>query len=103
GIQMTVLLINNDGGGIFSFLPQSKEEKHFEALFGTPLGIDFVHAVNMFDGAYEKVTDAEQLARAYEASLNQEGLTVLEVQTDRGENVRWHRALWDEIMKRVEK
>src|SRR5699024_4808791 len=103
GIQMTVLLINNDGGGIFSFLPQSKEEKHFEALFGTPLGIDFVHAVKMFGGVYEQVTDAEQLATAYEASLKQEALTVIEVQTEREENVRWHRALWDEIMKQVEK
>lgn len=102
GIQMTILLINNDGGGIFSFLPQSKEEKHFEALFGTPLGIDFVHAVKMFGGVYEKVTDAEQLISAYEASLRTEGLTVLEVETDREENVHWHRALWDEIMKQVQ-
>src|SRR5699024_6861786 len=35
-LDITIILINNNGGGIFSFLPQAKEAKHFEALFGTP-------------------------------------------------------------------
>src|SRR5699024_8097618 len=34
-LRMTIVLINNNGGGIFSFLPQAKEEKYFEHLFGT--------------------------------------------------------------------
>src|SRR5699024_1911653 len=38
---ITILLINNNGGGIFSFLPQAKEDAYFEHLFGTPLDIDF--------------------------------------------------------------
>ncbi|WP_337970539.1 thiamine pyrophosphate-dependent enzyme, partial [Virgibacillus salexigens] len=41
GISATVLLMNNNGGGIFSFLPQANDKRHFEALFGTPLNIDF--------------------------------------------------------------
>src|SRR5690606_10010256 len=40
-LPITIVLLNNNGGGIFSFLPQAKEEKHFEHLFGTPLDIDF--------------------------------------------------------------
>ena len=38
GIPLTVILVNNDGGGIFSFLPQASEKTHFEDLFGTPTG-----------------------------------------------------------------
>jgi 2-succinyl-5-enolpyruvyl-6-hydroxy-3-cyclohexene-1-carboxylate synthase len=40
-IPLTVVLVNNDGGGIFSFLPQSAEERYFELLFGTPTGLEF--------------------------------------------------------------
>jgi len=40
-ININIILVNNNGGGIFSFLPQSEHPKHFELLFGTPLGIDF--------------------------------------------------------------
>ncbi|KPV48182.1 2-succinyl-5-enolpyruvyl-6-hydroxy-3-cyclohexene-1-carboxylate synthase, partial [Kouleothrix aurantiaca] len=39
-IDATIVLLNNDGGGIFSFLPQAADPEHFEALFGTPTGLD---------------------------------------------------------------
>src|SRR5699024_9015615 len=50
--NLTVLLINNDGGGIFSFLPQAKNGKYFEELFGTPLGIEFKQGIEMYGGTY---------------------------------------------------
>ncbi|WP_316252496.1 2-succinyl-5-enolpyruvyl-6-hydroxy-3-cyclohexene-1-carboxylic-acid synthase [Bacillus aquiflavi] len=40
-INIKIILINNNGGGIFSFLPQSKHAANFEKLFGTPLNLDF--------------------------------------------------------------
>ena len=40
-LNLTIILINNDGGGIFSFLPQAAYPEHFEQLFGTPTGLDF--------------------------------------------------------------
>ena len=42
-LNITILLINNNGGGIFSFLPQASHPNHFEKLFGTPLDLDFSH------------------------------------------------------------
>lgn len=103
GLQLTVLLINNDGGGIFSFLPQAKEEKHFEHLFGTPLAIDFRKAVDLYDGHYELVSEVSAYEQVLQQSFNKEGLTVVEVQTDRTENVAWHRKLWGEISDRLQK
>ena len=38
GLDATIIVLNNDGGGIFSFLPQAEQEEHFETLFGTPHG-----------------------------------------------------------------
>lgn len=54
GLNITILVVNNNGGGIFSFLPQVNHQDHFETLFGTPLDIDFQHAVNMYGGTYHQ-------------------------------------------------
>lgn len=101
-IDITIVVINNNGGGIFSFLPQSKEEKHFETLFGTPLHIDFSYAVNMYEGIYSIVEDVDAFIQQYEQSLQMNGLSVIEVQTDRAENVAWHRDIWGKIVQKVE-
>src|SRR5215469_3795203 len=54
-LNLTVVLINNDGGGIFSFLPQAAYPEHFEQLFGTPTGLDFRLAVQMFGGQFQRI------------------------------------------------
>lgn len=102
-LPITIVLINNNGGGIFSFLPQATDEKHFEHLFGTPLNVDFKHAVTMFNGYYDLVTNEPELLSALEASYEREQFSVIEVQTDRNENVIWHRELWNKISKRLER
>ena len=48
GLDATIVLLNNDGGGIFSFLPQAAVPDHFEELFGTPTGLDFRHAAALY-------------------------------------------------------
>lgn len=100
-IRLTILLINNNGGGIFSFLPQANEKKHFEALFGTPLNIDFEKAVSMYGGSYELVLNHASLEAALQKAYKISGLSVIEVQTDRAENVAWHRELFGKIEQRL--
>ena len=55
GIDIKIIVVNNNGGGIFSFLPQSEHPKNFELLFGTPLDLEFEHAVQMFNGNFTKI------------------------------------------------
>lgn len=100
-INLTIVLINNNGGGIFSFLPQAKEEKHFEALFGTPLDIDFKHAIKMYGGNYRLVKNREDYLESLNQAYEQQGLQIIEVQTDRTDNVAWHRMLFKNIEKRL--
>ena len=100
-LDITILLINNNGGGIFSFLPQVKEEKHFEALFGTPLDISFEKAISMYEGNYKLVSTKQALHDALASAYKKGGLSVIEVQTDRSENVVWHKELWSNIEQRV--
>src|SRR5690625_7362732 len=87
-LDITILLMNNNGGGIFSFLPQAKEAKHFEALFGTPLHIDFKHAAEMYGATYYNVQDKEELSQVTAQTNNQPGIKIIEVKTDQNKNVQ---------------
>ncbi|MEE6130616.1 2-succinyl-5-enolpyruvyl-6-hydroxy-3-cyclohexene-1-carboxylic-acid synthase [Priestia sp. GS2] len=96
-LNLTVVLINNDGGGIFSFLPQSKEEKHFEFLFGTPTGLQFEHAANLYAGTFSRAYTAGEFHDALKASFKEGGLHIVEVPTVRTENVEMHREIWNNV------
>jgi 2-succinyl-5-enolpyruvyl-6-hydroxy-3-cyclohexene-1-carboxylate synthase len=98
-LNLTIVLINNDGGGIFSFLPQAAYPEHFEQLFGTPTGLDFRLAVQMYGGQYQKVAGWEQFRKLVSQGLNSGGLHVIEVPTERASNVTMHRQLWGVIGK----
>ena len=99
GIHATIILLNNDGGGIFSFLPQASETDQFEQLFGTPTGLDFRPVVEMYGGRFVRPATWAAFRAAVGASLAGSGLTVIEVRTDRNENVAAHRALWPAVGK----
>jgi len=97
GLAATIVLVNNDGGGIFSFLPQATAARpdaglpeHFEELFGTPHGIDLGPLVAAL-GAEHRAVGAGELRSALAASLGAPGVRVLEVRTDRARNVSAHR------------
>jgi 2-succinyl-5-enolpyruvyl-6-hydroxy-3-cyclohexene-1-carboxylate synthase len=100
-LNSTIVLINNDGGGIFSFLPQSQEEKHFETLFGTPIGLDYEHVVKMYGGKFTSVENWAEFRKAISYSLNGKGLHVVEVKTDRQENVMIHRKMWNNVSQEI--
>jgi 2-succinyl-5-enolpyruvyl-6-hydroxy-3-cyclohexene-1-carboxylate synthase len=99
GLNLTIVLINNDGGGIFSFLPQAAYPEQFEQLFGTPTGLDFRLAVQMYGGQYQKVESWEQFREMVSRGLHGAGLHVIEVQTERASNVKMHRQLWEVVGK----
>lgn len=102
-LNATIIVINNDGGGIFSFLPQANHPKHFEALFGTSTGLDFSHAVKMYGGRFHRALDWEQFRDAVQTEIETDGLSVIEVPTTRHENAVDHRALWDKAYASVRK
>ena len=96
-LQATIVLLNNDGGGIFSFLPQADPPEHFEELFGTPHGLDFRPAVEMYGLTYQRVDSGEQFRTAVTESLASPGVAVVEVRTDRRANFALHRDLWSAV------
>ena len=101
GLSATIVLVNNDGGGIFSFLPQAQPAaalpgsglpEHYEELFGTPHGIDLAPIVRALGGEHRLVTDRD-LDAAIRDSVVRPGVRVLELRTDRARNLELHRDL----------
>jgi 2-succinyl-5-enolpyruvyl-6-hydroxy-3-cyclohexene-1-carboxylate synthase len=100
-LNLTIILVNNDGGGIFSFLPQSKEEKHFETLFGTPTGLDFKHAADLYDASYSLPATWEEFRSAVSDAVIKKGLNIIEVRTNRQTRVSIHRELMNRVSQEI--
>lgn len=101
GLDATIILLNNDGGGIFSFLPQAADPEHFEALFGTPHGLDFAPLAQMYGAHYTRVDGWAQFRDAVQAGVAGSGLHIVEVPTERGRNVTLHREFWPRVADAV--
>jgi len=109
GASLTVLLVDNDGGGIFSFLPQASADApaaglpdRYEALFGTPhgMGARLGPVVEAYGGRWfdlgarpwtSSADDRDAIASAVTASLGTPGITVIRYATRRARNVQLHR------------
>jgi 2-succinyl-5-enolpyruvyl-6-hydroxy-3-cyclohexene-1-carboxylate synthase len=102
-VHVIVVVVNNDGGGIFSFLSIARHEEFFEPYFGTPQGVGFEAAAKMFGLAYELPGTMEDFVEAYGSACARGSSTLIEVKTDRGENVALHRRLLQAVADRVEK
>ncbi|WP_342558730.1 2-succinyl-5-enolpyruvyl-6-hydroxy-3-cyclohexene-1-carboxylic-acid synthase [Metasolibacillus sp. FSL K6-0083] len=100
--DLTVVVLNNDGGGIFSYLPQASIEAHYEDLFGTPTALTFEQLAAMYDVQYERLEHLATFEAALQADKS-EPLRLLEVMTDRAVNVTSHRALWQRISEELNK
>lgn len=94
--NLTIIVMNNDGGGIFSYLPQSTVEAHYEDLFGTPTALKFHDIANMYDMDYIRVDDISELTVKF-TTIKKRPMRLIEIFTNREENVYAHRALWNRI------
>lgn len=99
--NITILLINNDGGGIFSFLPQASEKEYFELLFGTPHGLDFSHAAKLYGAKYNNASTWDEFQQVFTQSFSEPGLKIIEVQTERESNLVKHRELWKFVSQEI--
>ncbi|NET42240.1 2-succinyl-5-enolpyruvyl-6-hydroxy-3-cyclohexene-1-carboxylic-acid synthase [Okeania sp. SIO2B3] len=86
--HLTIILINNQGGGIFEMLPIAKFEPPFTEFFATPQDINFAALCNTYDVEYQKISSWQQLQQLLN-TLPSSGIRVLELQTNRQLNARW--------------
>ncbi len=90
GIPLTVVCVDNDGGGIFSFLPIAQATEDFEPLFATPQGVDLAQVAALCGARLHRPKTANELRVALREAR---GLSIIAVRTDRARNVEDHRDL----------
>ena len=98
---VTIVLIDNDGGGIFAFLPVAGAGEGYEEHVATAHGLDFAHAAALYGLDHVRVADPERFREAIDAALRSPRSTLVHVRTDRAENVTLHRAVWDAVRAAV--
>ena len=94
GVDATFVVVDNGGGGIFSFLPQADLPDEFELLFGTPQSVDVAAVATVYGIPVTEVESAGDLVPAVRAAVAARGVRVLRVRTDRHANVARHREVW---------
>jgi 2-succinyl-5-enolpyruvyl-6-hydroxy-3-cyclohexene-1-carboxylate synthase len=101
GADLTLVVVDNDGGGIFSFLPQADLPDHFETLFGTPHGIDLAAVARVHGIPVTEAKCAPEVPEAMNAAVAAGGVQVVLVRSDRAANVLRHREVWAAVADAV--
>lgn len=96
-VPVVFVVINNNGGGIFSFLPQARFPERFEQIFGTPHGLDLAKVASVYDLEHVGVADLGDLPATIESGRSK----VIEVKTDREANVELHRELQQAVAQAI--
>ncbi len=103
GKPVVFVVLNNDGGAIFSFLPIAEHPQNFEEFFAAAHGLKFEAAAALFGLEYANPRTMSEFKTAYERALKGEDPIIIEVLTDRKENVKWHEYLQERVVKEIEK
>jgi 2-succinyl-5-enolpyruvyl-6-hydroxy-3-cyclohexene-1-carboxylate synthase len=100
-LKLTIVLLHNDGGGIFDFLPVSRAGAEYVEHVATPHGLDFAHAAALFGLGYERAGTVEEFRAALGRAVAADRAAIVAVHTDRAANVALHAAVWDEVARSV--
>ncbi len=95
GVDLCIVVVHNDGGGIFSFLPQAEAlpQDRFEQLFGTPHGVDLTALAVAHGLPVMEAMDDESAEVAVRAAVAAGGVHLVVARTDRRRNVALHEEL----------
>lgn len=89
-LNLTIILHNNDGGGIFEYLPQ-KGTKYFDYLFSTSQGLDYSGAAKLYGCGYTKISSPDELVSVLAKVSEESGVHIIEIPTDREYSRQLHR------------
>lgn len=90
GRDLVIVLLNNDGGGIFGYLPQAALAD-YERYWNTATGLDFRHSAALYGLNYQRVTCQSAFPGALERALGEGGPQLIEVMIDRDFSITRHR------------
>lgn len=97
GVGATIVVLDNDGGGIFEFLPPARHRDVFEEVFATPLGLDLAGAAELYGLEHVVVESVADLEPGLAAALASPRPTLVHVKFSRAASVAGHRAAWEAV------
>ncbi|MBI1937406.1 MAG: 2-succinyl-5-enolpyruvyl-6-hydroxy-3-cyclohexene-1-carboxylic-acid synthase [Ignavibacteriales bacterium] len=100
-IPLTIILVNNNGGGIFESLPISSYGEIFEKNFRTPLNLNFVRFVKGYGGTYFKVRTKKEFELKLGAAVKSKKLTVIEIVTDSKKSKQMRNNYWQLAAEKI--
>ena len=89
-LNLTIILHNNDGGGIFEYLPQ-KGTKHFDYLFSTEQGLDYSGVAKLYGCGYIKIINPDELSSVLANVSTKSGVHIIEIPTNREYSRQLHK------------
>lgn len=98
--NLTIILINNNGGGIFEMLPIAQFNPPFEEFFGTPQNIDFSQLCATYKVEHELITSWKQLTAKLQI-LPQQGIRILELRTNRKTDAQWRKQTLNKLTQNI--
>lgn len=101
GAKLVIVVVNNDGGGIFRRLPIVDFEPTFTDLFLTPHGLDFSHAAQMYGLSYQLAGSESSLVAALGAAIEGDGSAIIEIRTDGVKDVEQRKSLLEAVQSRL--
>jgi 2-succinyl-5-enolpyruvyl-6-hydroxy-3-cyclohexene-1-carboxylate synthase len=99
---VVIIAINNFGGGIFSFLPIVAHPEHFETFWAAPHACTFKQAADMFGVPYANPLTLAEFAAALKRATESNAPALIEIHSDREENIKMHRAIQEHIRKTLD-
>jgi len=102
-IPLTVVLINNDGGGIFNMLPISKFGDTFQEHFITSHGLNFEPMVKAYNGQFYQPGDWTEFQKDIQSSIFSHQFNVIEIKTDGKLATEMRKKIWNEVVQELEK
>ncbi|MCY4170542.1 MAG: 2-succinyl-5-enolpyruvyl-6-hydroxy-3-cyclohexene-1-carboxylic-acid synthase [Bacteroidetes bacterium] len=99
--NVTIIAINNNGGGIFNMLPIALKSEVFEKVLGTPHGYDFENAAKQFEIPYTKVNSCVEFQNVFSSASDLSGPCIIEVKTDRNHNANLHNTLFNRVNEAI--
>ena len=94
-IHINIVILNNDGGGIFSYLPQkTAAEQYFERLFGTPTGLNFEYTAMLYDFSFKRLDNITDFSQVSFSNMNS---YIYEMITNREDNLEQHQLLYQKL------
>ncbi len=96
GGNLTLFVINNGGGNIFSYLPPAQLPE-FESLWLTPPNIDFEKAAALYQINYQRIERVIDLQQLLPEEIHQERPKLIELIIDREASIAAHQHYWESL------